>query len=134
MVVVGGGPGGMKAALTCSERGHHVTLLEKCGQLGGRIKCADYDLHKADLKRYKDYAVRKIENSDVTVMLNTEATPELVRSLAPDALILAMGAEPGIPSDSWNCFPSCHSSGRRISGAGPSWQPCGHHRRRDSGL
>lgn len=105
VVVVGGGPGGMKAALTCSERGHHVTLLEKCGQLGGRIKCADYDLHKADLKRYKDYAVRKIENSDVTVMLNTEATPELVRSLAPDALILAMGAEPVSPPIPGIAFP-----------------------------
>lgn len=94
VVVVGGGPGGMKAALTCSERGHEVILIEKSDRLGGLIKCADYDPHKADLKRYKDYAVRKIETSSVSVMLNTEATPELVRSLEPETLILAMGANP----------------------------------------
>jgi len=43
VLVIGGGPGGMKAAITAVERGHDVTLLEKTDQLGGKLKIADYD-------------------------------------------------------------------------------------------
>ena len=100
VVVISGGPGGMKAALTADERGHKVTLLEKSNRLGGQINCSDYDDYKQDLKRYRDYLLAQMEKSNVDIRLNTEATPDMVRGLNPEALIIAVGAEtitPPIP-------------------------------------
>jgi 2,4-dienoyl-CoA reductase-like NADH-dependent reductase (Old Yellow Enzyme family)/thioredoxin reductase len=100
VVVIGGGPGGMQAALVAVERGHHVILLEKQGQLGGLLICSDYEKYKQDLRSFRDYLFRQIEKSSVEVRLNTEATPPLVKELQPDALIIAVGGEttqPPIP-------------------------------------
>ena len=90
----------MKAALTAEERGHHVILLEKSDHLGGQLEVADYDEYKQDLKRYRDYLFTQIRKSNVDVRLNTEATPETVKDLKPDAVIIAVGAHaitPPIP-------------------------------------
>ncbi len=97
VVVIGGGPGGMKAALTADERGHKVILLEKSSRLGGQINCSDYDDYKQDLRRYRDYLLTQIKKSTVEVRLNTEATPELVKSLEPEALVIAVGADTVTP-------------------------------------
>ncbi len=93
VVVVGGGPGGMKAAITAVERGHDVTLLEKRDRLGGILNIADHDPLKSDLKIFKDYLVNRTLDL-VEVRLNTEATPELIGKLAPDFLIAAVGSSP----------------------------------------
>lgn len=98
IVVVGGGPAGINAALVAAERGHKVTLVEKESELGGKLICADYDDLKIDLRRYKEYLVKRINNSKVTVILNTEATPENIKKLNPDAIIVAVGAVPLIPT------------------------------------
>ena len=97
VVVIGGGPGGLKAALTAAERGHQVILLEKSSRLGGQINCSDYDDYKLDLRRYRDYLLTQIKKSTVEVRLNTEATPELVKILEPEALIIAVGADTVTP-------------------------------------
>lgn len=100
VVVIGGGPAGMKAALTAEEKGHRVVLVEKEGFLGGNLKYADHGDFKDDLKKYRDYLIRHITKSNIEVQLNTEATPDYIRSLCPDALIVAVGADfvtPRIP-------------------------------------
>ncbi|MCR4856437.1 MAG: FAD-dependent oxidoreductase [Erysipelotrichaceae bacterium] len=96
VVIIGGGPAGMKAALTADERGHEVHLYEKESVLGGQLLCAEYDEMKQDLKRYKDHLITQIRKSAVTVHLNTAATPEMFEKDKPDALILALGADPVI--------------------------------------
>ena len=93
VVVIGGGPAGMKAALTADERGHHVILLEKEGVLGGQLKYADYDHYKEDLKKYREYLKTQLAKSNVEVRLNTEATVEYVKGLEPDGIIVAVGAD-----------------------------------------
>lgn len=97
VVVVGGGPAGMKAAITASEYGHKVTLIEKSEKLGGLINISEYGDKKQDLRNYRRYLVHKILTSDITVHLNTEATPDMVRQLAPDEVIVAVGSVPSIP-------------------------------------
>ena len=97
VIVVGGGPAGMKAAITAVERGHDVHLLEKSNELGGLLKVSDYDPLKKDIKRFKDYLVKKTQ-STVKVRLNTEATPELIKQLSPEVIIGAAGSRPIVPN------------------------------------
>lgn len=98
VIVIGGGPAGMKAALVAEEKGHIVTLIEKSERLGGTINVADHGGYKKELKNYRDYLVRQIEKSKIQVLLNTEATYELVDAMKPDGVIIAVGAEPIIPN------------------------------------
>jgi 2,4-dienoyl-CoA reductase-like NADH-dependent reductase (Old Yellow Enzyme family)/thioredoxin reductase len=97
VVVIGGGPAGMQAALTALERGHDVTLYEKSDKLGGQLLYADHVSFKSDLKKYREYLVRQIMNSGIPIKSNTQATPELIREENPDAVIIAIGAEPVVP-------------------------------------
>ena len=98
VLVIGGGPSGMQAALTASKRGHSVTLVEKTGSLGGLIRYTDTDALKPDLRRFKNYLIRQIEKSGVKVMLNTEADEKLVAELKPDHIVVATGSFPTVPT------------------------------------
>ncbi|MBP2649918.1 MAG: NADH:flavin oxidoreductase, Old Yellow Enzyme family [Firmicutes bacterium] len=98
VMIVGGGPGGMYAAITAAERGHKVTLFEKTNSLGGALKFTDYDRYKDDLRRYKDSLITRINKLNITVKLNTEVTTNLVEQENPDALIVAVGSSPIVPN------------------------------------
>lgn len=97
VVVVGGGPAGMKAAMTAAQRGHKVTLMEKEKVLGGTVNYLEHDCHKKDLMKFKEYLIRKTYESGVDVMLNTEVTADLLTAVKPDYVICAVGSEPVIP-------------------------------------
>ena len=98
IAIVGGGPAGMRAALFCRERGHTVDLYEKSGVLGGQLIHADYPGFKWPLRRYKDYLIEQVKkDKGITLALNTDASPELLRSKQYDAIIVAIGSEPVIP-------------------------------------
>jgi NADPH-dependent 2,4-dienoyl-CoA reductase/sulfur reductase-like enzyme len=98
VVVIGGGPAGMEAARTAVIKGHEVVLLEKGSELGGNMKLAAGLNLKADLKKYYEYAIRQtLKDPGVTVKLDTEATLENVKAEAPDAIIVAVGADPILP-------------------------------------
>ena len=92
VAVVGGGPAGMKAALVAQERGHQVTLFEASGELGGMLHMAGYFPFKYPVKDYMNWLIAQVNKSDVTVKLNTKATPDTVKGF--DAVIVAIGAEP----------------------------------------
>jgi 2,4-dienoyl-CoA reductase-like NADH-dependent reductase (Old Yellow Enzyme family)/thioredoxin reductase len=97
VLVVGGGPGGMQAAITAADRGHRVILVEKDSSLGGILHFSDTDIHKVDLKNFKDLLVREVERRKIEVLLNMEVTPEFITKFKPDALILAIGGSPCTP-------------------------------------
>ena len=94
VLVIGGGPAGMYAAFVAKDRGHDVTLVEKESKLGGLLWFTDVDEHKESLKMFKDSLIARVYQHGVKVMLNTEATPEMIRSFNPDAVILAIGSHP----------------------------------------
>ncbi len=97
VLVIGGGIAGLTAAYTAAVRGHKVTLAEKSGVFGGLLTFADHDHHKVDLMNYKNLAVRRCEQAGVTLLLNTEITPENVMDYAPDAVIISVGSTPVVP-------------------------------------
>ena len=97
VLIIGGGPAGMQAAITASERGHDVTLVESSGALGGTIRFSEADSLKLDLQRYTQYLIRKANRSGAKILLNTEATDSLIDSIAPDKIIVATGSKPIVP-------------------------------------
>lgn len=62
--------------------------------IGRQLICSEYDEVKQDLKRLKDYLILQVQKAEVEVRLNVTATPEMVKELSPDSLILALGAYP----------------------------------------
>ena len=93
VAVIGGGPAGMKAALTACERGHEVTLFEKQDHLGGTLSFSNYVSFKYPLRNYKDYLAYQVQKSNIRLKLGVEATPEMIDGQY-DAVIIAVGAEP----------------------------------------
>jgi mycofactocin system FadH/OYE family oxidoreductase 2 len=94
VVVVGGGPGGMKVAEVAARRGHQVILFEKAERLGGQLLYAaaiPYRQEMIGVVRWLEHQIRKL---DVDVRLGCEATAADVRALGPDAVVVATGSVP----------------------------------------
>lgn len=98
ILVVGGGPGGMEAAIAASRRGHDVTLWEKADRLGGELLAAVYPPGKGEFATYICYLVRQLELLKVDVKLNEEATADKVSSFGADKIVLATGGLPNMPN------------------------------------
>ena len=97
VLVVGGGPGGMTAAITAARRGHHVQLFEQSDHLGGALCFAGADPHKADLHRFKEHLVSTVRSLDIDVHLNRPFRPEDAEAFEPYAILEAVGARPRVP-------------------------------------
>ncbi|PZQ46457.1 MAG: NADH:flavin oxidoreductase [Rhodovulum sulfidophilum] len=94
-VVVGGGPGGMEAARRLDALGNEVILIERGARLGGTLRFAA--LPYPPNERLLDWLEARVAASGVKVLLRTEATPELLRGLQPDEVIVATGARRDLP-------------------------------------
>lgn len=97
VLIAGGGPAGMVAAVTAAKRGHDVTLCEASDSLGGAIRYAKHVPFKKYLDDYLHYLIRQVGRAGVQVRLGTRVTPDLAEALAPDVLIAAVGARPIVP-------------------------------------
>jgi 2,4-dienoyl-CoA reductase-like NADH-dependent reductase (Old Yellow Enzyme family)/thioredoxin reductase len=93
VVVVGGGPAGLTAAIVARRRGHRVTLLERHG-LGGQFSLAPLAPGKASMARTLNSLLRLAYLSGADIRTGVEATTELVVDLEPDVVVLATGAAP----------------------------------------
>ena len=98
VLVIGGGPGGMQAAITAADRGHEVILCDKRGCLGGTLRHAIRPSFKKDLQNYMECLIRRVENRAIKVLLNTELTPEAAKEFGVDIILAALGAVPIIPN------------------------------------
>lgn len=92
LLVIGGGPAGMKFAETAAARGHHVTLWERGDRLGGQLRQAgklpdhsSWNFLAADLGA-------SLERLGVAVRFGIEATVESIADFGADEVVLATGA------------------------------------------
>jgi 2,4-dienoyl-CoA reductase-like NADH-dependent reductase (Old Yellow Enzyme family)/thioredoxin reductase len=118
VLIVGAGPAGMQAALTASERGHDVTIVEKEDHLGGNlIKAANIKV-KEEFKKYIEWIVPRVEKA-ATVVLNTEVDAAYVASFAPEVLVLAAGTSDIVPPIPGVDKPQVHLAWQADSGSVP---------------
>ncbi len=98
VLVVGGGVGGMNAAITAAKRGFYTELWEKNNELGGNLRYAGAPAFKSDVKRYTDYLKTQVFRVGVVVRTMKDATPEEIIAAGFDKVILATGSLPIMPS------------------------------------
>lgn len=98
VAVIGGGFAGMRAAIMAAENGHQVTLYEATGILGGQLAHSDVVAFKWPIRDLKDYLIRKLDETGVTVELHHPVTPEEITREGFDAVIAAVGATAVLPN------------------------------------
>ena len=91
IAVIGGGIGGMEAAIVCAKRGHKVTLYEKSDRLGGIFIAAAAPSYKEKDKMLIAWYEREIQKYPIDIKLNTEVKD--IDSLGADEVIVATGAK-----------------------------------------
>ena len=94
VVVVGGGPAGLKAAEIAARRGHRVILLEASDRLGGQVTVAARAPYRRDLIAAVDWLAQQVEALGVDVRLKTLASADDVLALEPDLAVVATGSRP----------------------------------------
>ena len=99
ILVIGGGPAGMEAAIKASQRGYEVTLATKDDCLGGQANLAGLAPLKADILKFVEYMKFRLEEEGVNILLNTEVDEALVKDLAPNQVVIATGSKPVIPNN-----------------------------------
>lgn len=97
VLVAGGGPAGLKAALTAAQRGHEVVLCEKSGELGGILIGEQAIPFKYEMYKLGVTLAKLVKDAGVDIRLNTEVTKEYANNENADALIIAVGSQPCCP-------------------------------------
>ncbi len=97
VAVIGGGPGGMQAALVLAKRNYKVVLFEQSTELGGTLNIADKPLLKEKITLLKNGMKTQVEKANIEVRLDTKATVEMVKELNPVGVFVACGASPVVP-------------------------------------
>ena len=92
IAVIGGGIGGMEAALVCAKRGHKVTLYEKSGELGGVFIAAAAPSFKEKDRALIAWYKRELTKYPIEVKLNAEV--KSLTTVEADEVIIATGSTP----------------------------------------
>ena len=126
VVVVGGGLAGCEAARVAAMRGHHVTLLERGKRLGGQLLIAANAPGRDDFEDQVYFEENEMERLGVDVRLQSDADIGAIKALSPDAVVIATGSVPRVPSgipgidlphvvQGWDVMTGKASTGNRVA-------------------
>ena len=116
VLVVGGGPAGMKAACTAAERGHEVTLFEACDRLGGQLLLNRPIPGREEMATAAIDLINNLKALEVEVILNKRADDQNIRAMEPEVLVLATGARPVLPDIPGTGHSNVHQAWDVLSG------------------
>ncbi|MBI4596215.1 MAG: FAD-dependent oxidoreductase [Candidatus Tectomicrobia bacterium] len=94
ILVIGGGPAGMEAAVVAAERGHNVVLYEESDDLGGQLRSASIPVGKGEFGGIITHLRYQLNKLGVRQELGKKVTPEVVNREQPDVVIAATGSKP----------------------------------------
>ena len=97
VAVVGAGPAGLAAATTAAKRGHHVSLFEADGDIGGQFNYAKRIPGKEEFYETLRYYRRQIEILDIDLRLNTRVDVDTLSIEGFDEVVIATGVKPRTP-------------------------------------
>ena len=101
IAVVGGGPAGIVFAVQAAKRGHTVELLEKSGQLGGRVVPGSVPAVKFDIKNYLAWLNGQVRQAqqlpNFTLRLSTPVTTQWLAEQKFDTIVFAVGTRNACP-------------------------------------
>jgi len=97
VLIIGGGPAGMKAAVTASDRGHQVILVEKSSRLGGQLLLNEKIPGREEILLAAGDLEDNLKARPVEILLGKKADEAFIREASPDALVVATGATPLLP-------------------------------------
>lgn len=116
VMVIGGGPVGMEAAMVAARRGHDVSLFERKDRLGGQWLLAAIPPGKEMLDSFTVWQKGELDRLGVKVALETEVDEEMVASEKPDVVIYAAGSIPTVPDIPGIDRPEVHTAEEVLSG------------------
>ena len=124
VLVAGGGPAGMSAALAAAECGHAVVIYEKSNRLGGQLYLASAPPGRAEFAELARDLAAQVAVQKIRIVLNTAVDEKVLEHEKPDAVILATGARPitppipGVDSphvvQSWDVLSNSVTTGRKV--------------------
>ena len=97
IMIIGGGPAGMKAAVIAAQRGHHATLYEAERRLGGQALLAQMLPGRAEFGGIVTNLQRELELAEVQIHRNARIDRAAIAAAAPDVVLIATGAKPYRP-------------------------------------
>ena len=95
ILVAGGGPAGLEAARLAALRGHKVTLCDRERRLGGTLAFAG--MMRSENQALVNYLKTQVKKAKVEVRLREEVTTQVIHEVAPDAVVVALGAKRVLP-------------------------------------
>jgi 2,4-dienoyl-CoA reductase-like NADH-dependent reductase (Old Yellow Enzyme family)/NADPH-dependent 2,4-dienoyl-CoA reductase/sulfur reductase-like enzyme len=98
IVVVGAGPAGLEAARVLALRGHRVLVLERGAQAGGQLRLVRHVPGRHELAGLVAYLCDAAERAGAEIRAGVDATLDVVMGETPDAVVVATGARPGVPT------------------------------------
>ena len=126
VVVVGGGIAGCEAARVAAMRGHQVTLLDRGKRLGGQLLIAAKAPGRDDFEDQVYFEENEMARLGVEVRLETNAGIDAITALSPDAVVIATGSTPRVPTgisgiglshvlQGWDVMEGRASTGNRVA-------------------
>ena len=97
VLVIGGGPAGLKAAAVAAEAGDDVVLCEREPHLGGAVLLAQELPYRSEFGGAATNLSAEAKRAGVDIRTSTTVTQQIFDEVAPEHVIVATGAKQRMP-------------------------------------